>query len=128
MKRIIPPDRADTRAYLPLTPAEFHVLLSLADGDRHGYAILQDVAARSPELRLRTGTLYTVLKRMLDLAWVDESPAPAGEDARRRYYGLSAAGRAVMTAEARRLESLVQMARDRRVLSPVRRLASGKAR
>lgn len=128
MKRTTPAPDADPRAFLPLTPAELHVLLSLADTDRHGYAILQDVEHRNPELRLRTGTLYTVLKRMLDLAWVDETPAGDGDDARRRYYRLTTLGRAVVQAEARRLESLVALARERRVLAPARRLAPEKIR
>ena len=113
---------------LPLPPATFHILVSLADGERHGYAILQDVEQRSPELRLRTGTLYTVLKRMLDLAWVEELPAPVDEDARRRYYRLTTLGRAVMKAEARRLESLVALARERRGLGAARRLGAEKSR
>lgn len=128
MKRFTPPADDDPRGFLPLTAAEFHVLLSIADGDRHGYAILQDVEQRSPELRLRTGTLYTVLKRMLDLAWVDELPAASGDDARRRYYRLAPLGRAVVKAEARRLETLVALARDRRVLGPARRLSPEKGR
>jgi DNA-binding PadR family transcriptional regulator len=117
VNRAIPPATADPRGYLPLTPAEFHVLLALAGGERHGYAILQDIEQRSPELRLRTGTLYTVLKRMLDADWIRDSPAPKGDDPRRRYYRLTSLGNAVVKAEARRLESLVALARARRVLA-----------
>ena len=123
-----PPTAADPRAFLPLTPAEFHILLALAGGDRHGYAILQDVEQRSPELRLRTGTLYTVLKRMLDLGWLEDHPAPDSDDSRRRYYRLTPLGRGVMHAEARRHEGLVALARERRVLGPARRLAPAKGR
>src|SRR6476659_5790049 len=78
---------------VPLTTVEFHVLLSMSDGDRHGYAILQDVAGRTGnQLRLRTGTLYTVIKRMLDGGWLVESDGPPGashDDERRRYYRLT---------------------------------------
>ena len=112
----------------PLTPVEFHILLSLSDGDRHGYAILQDVSERTGE-QLRTGTLYTVIKRMLDGGWVDEAPAPRGDsDERRRYYRLTPAGRGVVKAEALRLQGLVSLAREKRVLGRGRRLAQEKSR
>lgn len=114
--------------FLPLTPAEFNVLLSLADAQRHGYAILLEIEQRSPELRLRTGTLYTVLKRMLDHGWVEEVAAEKRDDPRRRYYRLTPLGRAVARAEAARLESLVAVARQRRVLSAGRRLTPEKGR
>jgi DNA-binding PadR family transcriptional regulator len=113
---------ADTRALLPLTPIVFHVLLALADGDRHGYGIIREVDQRTDGLIvLRTGTLYTVLKRMLELDLVEESsrrPAPEEDDERRRYYRLTANGKAVTEAEARRLEGLVALACDKRVLKP----------
>jgi DNA-binding PadR family transcriptional regulator len=128
MNRTTRHSSSDPRGYLPLTPAEFHVLLALAGGERHGYAILQDIEQRSPELRLRTGTLYTVLKRMLDADWVHDSPAPEDDDPRRRYYRLTSLGNAVLKAEARRLESLVALARDRRVLARIPGLAPGKGR
>ena len=112
----------------PLTPIEFHILLSLADGDRHGYAIMQDVSERSGE-QLRTGTLYTVIKRMLDGEWIDETPAPRGEsDERRRYYRLTARGREVVTAEARRLQSLVSLAQEKRLLARGRKLLPERGR
>ena len=112
----------------PLTPVEFHILLSLADGDRHGYAILQDVSARAGE-QLRTGTLYTVIKRMLDGAWIEEATAPRGEtDERRRYYRLTPAGRDVLKAEAERLQGLVNLAQQKRVLGRARRLAPERTR
>lgn len=103
---------------LPLTPAEFHVLLSLVDGERHGYAIIHDVRDRTAgQVQLRTGTLYTVIKRMLDSSWLTEAEAPAGDaDERRRYYALTATGRATLRAEARRMESLVALAHRKRVL------------
>jgi len=108
----------------PLTPVEFHVLLSLADGARHGYAILQDVGDRTGgQIRLRTGTLYTVIKRMLDGGWIDESDARRrdDEDERRRYYRLTPLGRQVLTTEARRLQDLVAIARRKRILGPARK-------
>ena len=112
----------------PLTPVEFHILLSLADGDRHGYAILQDVSSRTGD-QLRTGTLYTVIKRMLDLGWLVEAGAPRGEsDERRRYYGLTPAGRDALKAEALRLQSLVSLAQEKRVLGRGRRLATERSR
>lgn len=114
------PQPPDPRTLLPLTPIVFQVLMALADADRHGYAIIQEVDRRTDGLiALRTGTLYTVLKRLLELDLVEESdkrPAADEDDERRRYYRVTAFGRAVMEAEARRLESLVALARDKRVL------------
>ena len=111
---------ADPRSLLPLTPIVFQVLLALADGDRHGYGIIREVERRTDGLIvLRTGTLYTVMKRLLDLDLVEESdkrPAPSEDDERRRYYRVTAFGKAVTEAEARRLEGLVALARDKRVL------------
>src|SRR6185436_7714558 len=95
-------------SYLPLTPAMLQVLLALADGDKHGYAVLKEVARRSGgTVTLRTGTLYTVLRRFVDdglVAETDERPDPALDDERRRYYRLTDRGRAVATAETERLE------------------------
>lgn len=111
---------ADPRSLLPLTPIVFQVLLALADGDRHGYGIIREVERRTDGLIvLRTGTLYTVMKRLLDLDLVEESdkrPAPSEDDERRRYYRVTPFGKAVTEAEARRLEGLVALARDKRVL------------
>src|SRR3954465_5849267 len=110
----------DPRAFLPLTPAVFHVLLALAGGERHGYGILQDVAAATDgAVTLRTGTLYTILKRLLEEAVIVESdhrPDADEDDERRRYYALTPLGREVAEAEARRLEQVVGLARARRVL------------
>src|SRR5215203_4423816 len=117
-----------TSAGQPLTPVEFHILLSLADGDRHGYAILQDVSERTGE-QLRTGTLYTVIKRMLDGGWLAEATAPRGErDERRRYYRLTPVGLDVVKAEALRLQGLVNLAQQKRVLGRARRPAQERAR
>jgi len=100
---------------LPLTPAAFHILLSLAAEDRHGYAIIQDVAARtSGEVKLSAGTLYRSIQRMLEqelLVEIDERPAPEHDDERRRYYRITPLGQEVARAEARRLSELVRLAR-----------------
>jgi DNA-binding PadR family transcriptional regulator len=100
---------------LPLPPATFHILLALADEDRHGYAIIQEVEARTNgELRLSAGTLYRSIQRMLEQGLLVETrdrPAPEEDDERRRYYRITALGTAVAKAEARRLTQLVRMAR-----------------
>jgi DNA-binding PadR family transcriptional regulator len=105
----------EIEALLPLPLATFHILLALADGDRHGYAIIQDVAARTNgALRLSAGTLYRSIHRMLEeglLTEVRERPAPEEDDERRRYYRLTPIGSAVARAEARRLSELVRLAR-----------------
>jgi DNA-binding PadR family transcriptional regulator len=104
----------DPRDYLPLTPASFQILVALADGEKHGYAILKEVERRTEgKVRLRAGTLYTALARLLDDELVEESrerPDPSLDDERRRYYRLSRRGRAVAAAEAERLaEALEQL-------------------
>lgn len=103
---------------LPLPPATFHILLAVADDERHGYGIIQDVAARTNgSLRLSPGTLYRSIQRMLEqglLVEVKERPAAPGDDERRRYYRITPLGRLVAEAEARRLVQLVEMARAAR--------------
>src|SRR5438046_10338486 len=90
----------------PLTPAMFNVLLALADGDKHGYAILKEVQEQtSGEVQLSTGTLYGIIKRLLTdglIAEVRRRPALANDDARRRYYRLTEPGRVLAIAEAER--------------------------
>ena len=102
-------------ALLPLPTATFHILLALADEDRHGYAIIQDVEARTGgELRLSAGTLYRSIQRMLEQGLIvepRERPAREDDDERRRYYLITALGTAVAKAEARRLTQLVRMAK-----------------
>ena len=102
---------------LPLPPATFHILLALADEDRHGYAMIQDIEERTGgELRLSAGTLYRSIQRMLEQGLIVETrqrPAPEFDDERRRYYHLTAFGGAVARAEARRLAQLLHMARNR---------------
>ena len=108
------PDR-DPARYLPLSPPMFHVLVSLAQGDRHGYLIMKEVEERTGgDVRLSTGTLYGIIKRLLDAGMVDEV---AAADPRRRAYRLTTFGRAVAKAEAARLESLVESARGARLLT-----------
>jgi DNA-binding PadR family transcriptional regulator len=98
-----------------LPPATFHILLALAEEDGHGYAIIQEVAARTGgELKLSAGTLYRSIQRMLEQGLIVETrdrPAPEDDDERRRYYRITAAGTAAAKEEARRLAQLVKMAR-----------------
>jgi len=100
-----------------LTPAVFHVLLALAAGDRHGYAILKEIQARTDgRMKMQAGTLYGTLQRLLDLGWVEEIDPPADElDARRRYYRLNRDGRSAIEADVRRMENLVKAARGTRL-------------
>jgi DNA-binding PadR family transcriptional regulator len=112
------PER-DIAQYLPMTPAAFHVLATLAEGDRHGYAIIKQVAERTAgEVELSTGTLYGIIKRLLAEGMIAQSRArPTDEDdERRRYYRLTPLGRKVAVAEARRLEKAVALARATRLL------------
>jgi DNA-binding PadR family transcriptional regulator len=106
---------------MPLRPVEFHILLALAGEERHGYAILQEVAALTDgAIELEPGTLYRALHRILRDGWVVESarrPAADVDDERRRYYRIAPAGRRVASAEAERLLRLVTVARANRLLS-----------
>ena len=101
----------------PLPEATFHILLSLAEEEKHGYAIIQDVEARTErELRLSPGTLYRSIQRMLEQGLIVESnrrPARALDDERRRYYRITAAGIAAARSEMRRLMELVRLGRQR---------------
>jgi DNA-binding PadR family transcriptional regulator len=119
--------KRDPDALLPLTPALFHVLVALADGDKHGYAILRDVEQRTERrVLLSTGTLYGIIKRLLADGLIAEArrrPAASMDDERRRYYRLTAFGREVALAETARLERASAMARATRGL----RLARDKA-
>jgi DNA-binding PadR family transcriptional regulator len=102
--------------FLPLTPTEFQVLLALAEGERHGYALMQEVRTQTNgQLRLGPGTLYTLLDRLLTSGIIEESPRrpEQNEDQRRRYYRLSRLGKKVLEAEAQRLEALIRSARRR---------------
>jgi len=105
----------DPNSFLPLPTAVFHILVALADRDRHGYSIMQDVATRTDgKVRLSAGTLYSSIRRMLEQGLVEElrdSPDPASQDERRRYYRLTRLGRHVATADARRLSDMLSQAR-----------------
>ena len=107
----------DPRDLLPLTHIVYHVLLSLSVVSRHGYGIIKDVADRTRgEVDIEAGTLYAAIKRMRDEGLLEEVAPPPGADARRRYYAITNFGRDAALAESRRLESLVALARDARVL------------
>ena len=108
---------ADPRpdSLLPLPTAVFHILIALADRDRHGYSIMQDVAARTTgKVQLSAGTLYSSIRRMLEQGLIEvltRSPDPSSTDERRRYYRLTRFGRRVASAEVERLNGLVKQAR-----------------
>jgi DNA-binding PadR family transcriptional regulator len=108
------PDRSPG-ALLPLPPATFHILLAVADEDRHGYAIIQEVAARTGgEVRMSAGTLYRSIQRMVEQDLIEETaarPAPEFDDERRRYYRITPFGLDVARAETERLQAMVRIAR-----------------
>lgn len=112
-----PPD-----SFLPLPPATFQILLALAGDERHGYAIMKEVADRTDStMRLGPGTLYGTLKRLLESGLVEEAgerPDPEAGEERRRYYRLTRLGFTVARAEARRLESMVRAARRKKLIGP----------
>ncbi len=109
--------------FLPLTFAVFHILLALVDEERHGYGIIKEVEERTEgRLRMAPGTLFGAISRLVRdglIVETDERPAPELDDKRRRYYQLTDFGRQVALAEAKRLESLVNMARDKRLLPSI---------
>jgi DNA-binding PadR family transcriptional regulator len=110
---------ANPGKFLPLSNAEFHILLAIADEERHGYAIMQEVKESTQGvIRLGPGTLYRSIQELLQKGLIVESeryPA-ANEDQRRRYYRMSSSGRRVLSAEARRLSEVVAIAKSKRVL------------
>jgi DNA-binding PadR family transcriptional regulator len=113
---------AEFDAHLPLSPAVFHILLALADEEQHGYAIMRDIEDRTDGVvRVGPGMLYGSIKWLVADGFIEEaaarSKAPSKEDERRKYYRLTHAGRALLKAEASRLEAAVGLARSRRVLS-----------
>ncbi len=114
---------SDPEGLPPLTPAVFNILLALADGEKHGYAIMQEVEQASEgRVRMGPGTLYGSLDRMLKAGLIEESeerPEPDRADERRRYYRLSQVGKRALAAEAARLAQAVRLARAKKVLSPV---------
>jgi DNA-binding PadR family transcriptional regulator len=111
----MPIEQPNPESFLPLPLATFHILVALADHHRHGYSIMQDVAARTAgKVRLSAGTLYSSIHRMLEQGLVEElreSPDPVSQDERRRYYRLTPLGRQVAVADARRLHDMLLQAR-----------------
>jgi DNA-binding PadR family transcriptional regulator len=119
----------DPAALLPLAPAVFHILLALADGERHGYGIMREIAASTGgQMRVGPGTLYRSIKQMLAAGLIiegGERPDPALDDARRRYYRLTGFGRRAAQLEALRLARLVRLAAERRLLGEGRPRIAG---
>jgi DNA-binding PadR family transcriptional regulator len=116
--------RRDPESLLPLTPGMFQVLIALADGDKHGYAIIKEVARRTEgHIALSAGTLYTIIRRFEQegvIAETVERPDAALDDERRRYYRLTEFGRDVAGAEGRRMETALGMARAKNLIPKVR--------
>jgi DNA-binding PadR family transcriptional regulator len=113
----------DAEGFGPLTPAMFHVLLALAGEDLHGYAILKEVELRTGgKVRLSTGTLYGIIKRLLNDGLIVEmrSRPSKSNDERRRYYAMTLKGRQVASAEAERMDEIVSIARSRNLLKKIR--------
>jgi DNA-binding PadR family transcriptional regulator len=112
--------KRETESFLPLTPAMFHILLALADGEKHGYAVLKEVARRTGnQVRLSAGTLYGNLARLESTGLIAESdwrPEVVLDDERRRYYRLTEFGREVAVAEAERMEQALVQARAKKLL------------
>lgn len=110
------PDTPPPESMLPLPAATLHILLAVADADRHGYAIIQEVAARTGgEVTLSAGTLYRSIQRMVELDLIEETdtrPSADLDDERRRYYRITSFGRNVARAEVERLQALVKLARS----------------
>lgn len=119
----------NTNDLLPLTPAVFHILLALADGERHGYAIMQEVTKTTQgRIKMGPGTLYGTIKRLLEARLAQETnerPDPALDDQRRRYYELTGLGRRVLKAEAERLAALVKLAQGKRLIGGAAGFAGG---
>ncbi len=113
-------DRLNLSAFLPLTPVSFEILLALAGSEQHGYGVMLDVERRTAgAISLHAGSLYRALNRLLESGLIEEleeRPDPDQDDQRRRYYRLTAKGVEVARGEARRLELLVEAARERRLL------------
>jgi DNA-binding PadR family transcriptional regulator len=109
---------ADIRSSLPLGASTFYILLALAGGDRHGYGVIKEVETQTDgTVKLGPGTLYRLIKQLLADGWIAEIDGEiSGDDERRRYYRLTPRGRAVARAEAERLDAVVAVARERRLL------------
>jgi DNA-binding PadR family transcriptional regulator len=113
-------DKADSQKFLPLKPQWFHILLSLAGEEQHGYGIMQEVLQRTGgKVRLWPATLYGSIKRLIEAGLIEESderPAPELDDARRRYYRLTELGKNVLDAECERLQELVHTIRVKQAM------------
>ncbi len=105
------------RELLPLTPAVFYILFALAEGEKHGYAIMKEVESVSRgQFTMGPGTLYTTIQRLLELELIEETASSSDSERRRRYYRLSRSGRQVFEAEVNRMESLVRSAQRRKLV------------
>ena len=112
----------DPEAALPLTHVVYHILLSLATENRHGYGIIKHIAdCSSGRVELEAGTLYAAIKRMKDEGWIEDAPPRPGTDSRRRTYAIAELGREVLLAESRRLQAMVELAHEADVLPETRR-------
>ena len=113
-----------TQSFLPLKPQWFHIMLSLAGEEQHGYGIMQEVLERTTgKVRLWPATLYGSIKRLIEAGLIEEStarPAPEFDDARRRYYRLTPLGRDVLNAECERLQELVKAIQSKRTIATQR--------
>ena len=109
------------QSLLPLTPTVFHMLLAIADGEKHGYGIMQAVEVETRgQMRIRIGSLYGSIKRMIDAGLIEETserPDPELDDERRRYYGLTGLSRRVLTAEAARLARALAIVKQKRIVA-----------
>jgi|SRR5579872_2566738 len=123
--------RMNPEELLPLTPAVFHLLLALVDGERHGYAIMREVVKSTRgRIKMGPGTLYGTIKRLLEARLIEESderPDPALDDERRRYYRLTGLGERVVKAEAARYAEMVQLARGKGLIPKPARMEFGGA-
>ena len=119
----MPKTETNPEQLLPLTPAVFHILLALVEGERHGYAIMQEVAQSTEgQIKMGPGTLYGTIKRLLEAQLIEESdqrPDPELDDERRRYYRLTGLGQRVVKAEALRYEQLAELVRRKRLLGQI---------
>ena len=126
----MPSAKNDPQAMLPLTPAVFHILLALADGERHGYSIMQEITAQTGgKMRIGPTTLYRSIKQMLLdglIVETHERPDPALDDERRRYYRLTGFGQRVALAETQRLEQALMVARSKSLLTGAGPVVSGE--
>jgi DNA-binding PadR family transcriptional regulator len=117
VKQAAPP--SEFRSLLPLTPAAFYVLFALADGEKHGYAIMQETnALSSGKFRMGPGTLYATLQRLLDLSLLEEVDGPVASterDSRRRYYRLKSNGKLLLEAELARMDTAIRLAQRKKL-------------